>query len=126
MKRPETFLVTPEYGPRPAGKPTECFYCQQPLGSEHGADCVIRQRTVVVRMTIEYVVAIPESWTPEDLEFHRNESSWCSSNALDEIGGTGDDSPCICPTTRFSFVREATPEDVALMDYATPSTETAK
>lgn len=24
---------------RPAGKPGECFYCQQPIGQEHGIAC---------------------------------------------------------------------------------------
>ena len=34
-------LVTPERGPRPAGRPDECFYCRRPLGAEHEPACVM-------------------------------------------------------------------------------------
>lgn len=118
-------------GVRPAGKPDECFYCRNKSGEQHKADCVIRKRTVVVKMTMEYVIAVPEDWDVSNIEFHRNESSWCANNAREELtkmfeyieksreevvnpDGTtshGNDVPCLCDRTQFEYVREATPED---------------
>lgn len=57
-----THLVTPENGPRPAGKPNECFYCEAKLGEEHRVGCVLRTKRVAVRAVIEYEVMIPEHW----------------------------------------------------------------
>lgn len=101
-----------EFGIRPAGSPDHCFYCGVERGGVHKPECVIRKRTVVVQMTIEYVVAVPEFWTPEQLEFHRNEGTWCALNGLAEIDNlherTGD---CFCGRTTYKYLREATAED---------------
>ena len=99
-----------EFGIRPAGSPDHCFYCGEPRGGTHKADCVIRERTVVVKLTIEYTITVPEHWTPEDIEFHRNESSWCTSNALPELEKL-DENGCLCHGSSFEYVREATLED---------------
>lgn len=104
-----------DYGIRPAGKPDECFYCNVKRGEQHKAGCVIRCQTVVVRMTVEYVVDIPESWGAENLEFQRNEGSWCSDNGVRELQSLMDRvdaaGGCLCPMIEYAFVREATAED---------------
>jgi hypothetical protein len=110
MIHPETFIVTADNGPRPAGKPDECFYCQRPIGAEHEADCVMRDRTVVVRLTVEYPIRVPEHWTPEDIELHRNDSSWCIGNAVVELDSVNDQG-CICGIAKVEYVREATEDD---------------
>ncbi len=105
MRHPETHLVTPENGPQPAGKPDECFYCKQPVGSLHKPDCVARERSIVVRYSFEIVIRYPESATPEGFEHHRNWSGWCADNALAELDcGYG----CLCSRFHAEFVREAT------------------
>lgn len=114
MKLPMTWTVTKENGPRPAGHPDECFYCQQPIGSQHKPDCVLRERTVVVRLTVEYPIRIPEFWTTEDLEFHRNEGTWCSNNLVDDI----EKLRCVCGQSEFKYVREATADDDDLFKTA--------
>lgn len=121
MLHPETHLVTRDHGPRPAGKPDECFYCNQKIGEAHKADCVMRSRTVVVRVTTEYVVDVPEAWSESDIESHRGESSWCAFNGLVEISEmvarvSADDAPegvdsCRCWFTSYEYVREATEDD---------------
>lgn len=102
-----------EHGIRPAGYPNHCLYCQEPRGGEHDPECVIRERTVVVRLTIEYVIDVPEAWTPEQIEFHRNEGSWCSDNVYSELGALSEHAQCLCDFTKFEYVREATEEDEA-------------
>lgn len=70
---------------RPAGKPGECFYCWKSVGEMHEFDCVIPQKKVRVRFSIDYEVSVPFSWNKRNIEFHRNESSWCQLNGWREI-----------------------------------------
>jgi hypothetical protein len=107
MIHPETHEVTEDRGPRPAGPPDECFYCLQPVGERHKGDCIIRERTVVLRMTVELVVRVPEEWDHDMIEFHRNESSWCSGNVVSELKRK----ECLCRETKFQYLREATQEE---------------
>ena len=104
--------VTPENGPRPAGRPDECFYCGQPLGALHKDDCVLFKKTIRVRAIVEYVIAIPAEWDKEMFEFHRNESSWCGTNGLEEIGRLAtalDRLPhrCGCDLIEYEYLGEA-------------------
>ena len=46
-------------GVRPAGDPNKCFYCSEPKGSQHKNDCVVLTRTIVVKLSVEYVVETP-------------------------------------------------------------------
>lgn len=121
MIHPETHTVTTENGPRPAGPPDQCFYCQQALGQPHKADCVLRRKTVVVRAIMEYTIDVPESWDKDGIEFHRNDSSWCSGNGLAEIADMKDrldadesgTTSCGCSILRYEFVRDADKVDEA-------------
>jgi hypothetical protein len=101
-----------DYSIRPAGNPGECFYCNEEKGSTHSQDCVIRNRSVVVRMSVEYVVLVPESWTEKDIEWMRNEGTWCALNGFIEVDNlmerTGE---CGCSRVTYAYVREATEED---------------
>jgi hypothetical protein len=106
MKHPETHMVTAEHGPRQAN-PNRCLYCKQPIGSLHLEDCVCRDRTVMVRMTIDICIKACESDTVEDIKFFLNEGSWCSSNIIDDLQRV----ECICPHTEFEYIGEATEED---------------
>lgn len=93
----------------------DCLYCEGKLGEEHGFNCVCRKRTVVVRLEIEYVIEVPESWTPEYIDFHRNKSSWCCDNGIDEINEminrAGDNICATCNKSKYFYVREATKKD---------------
>ena len=53
--------IVEQEGVRPAGTLGECFYCQTKVGDQHKAACGIRRRTVVVKMTMEYVITVPEA-----------------------------------------------------------------
>jgi hypothetical protein len=116
MNHPETHIIRPEdkrCGERP------CFYCKGE--TIHDPECVLRRRTVVIRYTVEYAIAVPEHWDVEQINFHRNESSWCQGNALHELAElTGhdlverpelqDECDCGCFAT-IEYVREADPGD---------------
>lgn len=80
MNRTTHWLVA-DYGVRPAGPPDRCFYCDMPMGQEHKEGCVIRQRTVVIRYQIDLVVAVPEDWNPDMINFRYNESTWCAEQS---------------------------------------------
>lgn len=124
MIHAESFAVTTENGPRPAGPPDRCFYCDEAVGGVHKSDCVLRERTIVARLVIEHVVVVPEHWTPEHFLFHRNEGTWCASNVLRELGASDGDGPCICHATEVAFVREATDEDEERLWFDKPGSST--
>jgi len=108
-----TWRVAQE-GIRPAGKPDRCFYCNEPLGAVHLPSCVIRQRTVVIKATIELTVTVPEHWDVSMINFHRNDSTSCSDNFVDELQARAQHSEkasCICAQSSFEYLREATADD---------------
>ena len=84
-------------GIRPAGQPDECFYCGQKVGQPHKLDCVILTRKVKIRYSYEIEIEVPHSWDKDTIEFHRNDSSWCAHNSLEELEEFGDkDNGCLC------------------------------
>lgn len=89
---------------RPASDKEECFYCHQPIGSEHHPDCVLIKKKVMVRMTVEYEVKVPAHWDKHMIEFHRNDGSWCADNALDELAEIGGGDGCLCHCTHFDYL----------------------
>ena len=112
MKIESTTTVHPNDS-RPIGPPGRCTYCREPIGSTHTSECVIPSRTVVVRATIEYVVSVPANWLRENIEFHRNDSSWCCGNMVNELTALKDGGDCLCSRVQFEYVREATEEEHA-------------
>lgn len=100
-----SFIVTVE-ATRPAGLPDRCFYCKRLLGTTHDDDCGLIKRKVRVRMTVEYDVAVPADWGREQVEFHRNDGTWCADNALDELAAEAERNGCLCPNTRFEYLRD--------------------
>lgn len=88
-------------GIRPNGGPEQCFYCGQYVGQPHLPTCVIVERRVRVRYTFELEIDEPHSWSDEDIENRKNESSWCAHNAIDELDEYADrmeaiGGPCLC------------------------------
>ena len=88
-------------GIRPAGKPDECFYCHSKVGEYHGRECVTIKKLVKLKYTFVVDVEVPHYWTKDDIEFHRNESSWCASNAISELEKQGD---CLCPVFECEYI----------------------
>lgn len=89
-------LVDPkDDGIRPAGPPDACFYCRREVGQEHARDCVIVEKLVELRVFREdkeigtWTLYDPYHWDGWNSEFHKNESSWCAGNFLDERVASG-------------------------------------
>lgn len=99
------FTVT-EKAMRQASASPQCFYCQQPIGAEHTHKCVLIQKRVKVRMVVEYEVAVPAHWNGSQIEYHRNDCSWCASNAIGELDRLfgNDEGPCMCNFARFEYM----------------------
>ena len=95
-------------GIRPAGKPDECFYCHRKVGQLHKEDCVTITKLVRLRYIIEVDIEMPHSFDAHDIEFNRNEGSWCADNCLDEIEAhcrkEENVGSCLCNRFKAEFV----------------------
>lgn len=106
-----------ETGERPnayPGSAGKCMYCKSPLGEPHTENCVVPQRSVVVKITVHYVVSVPRCFTSEEIESHRNDGSFCLGNDIEQIFEETEavEGQCnICQRAAMKFVREATAED---------------
>ncbi len=91
---------------RPAGDKERCFYCSQLIGKKHKPDCVLIQKKVNIKMTVEYEVSVPSFWGKSQIEFQRNEGSWCANNAISELSKlfAGDDNECMCVSAEFEYM----------------------
>lgn len=81
-----------------------CFYCLQKIGEDHLPTCVLINKKARVKMTVTYEIDVPNTWTEENIDFHRNESSWCASNAIKELEAWDDENGCLCPVAEFEVV----------------------
>lgn len=99
------FTVTEE-AMRPAATARECFYCHQKIGDQHKVDCVLIKKKVRIRMVIEYEIEVPNDWDKAQIEFQRNEGSWCANNALGELRRAFDAEgvPCLCGVAEFEYL----------------------
>lgn len=99
-------LVAPnDDGIRPAGQPDECFYCRRKVGEEHKRNCTIVTKLVRIAYTYEVDVTVPYDWDEDMIHFHRNEGTWCASNAFSEIKKHLKADGCACPRTTARLVR---------------------
>lgn len=90
----------------PAGKPDQCCWCPSKIGQPHDTKCVVPQKLVTVQVTVTMQIDVPRWWTKEQIEFHRNESTWCSSNWIEELREI-DEFGCICGVTEFEVIGES-------------------
>jgi hypothetical protein len=121
MIHAETHTITKDNGPRPAGKPNECFYCHRKIGQQHANDCPCRHRTIVVEARIRYVTVTSEYVTPESFNARHDCSdgagTWCGDNVFKDMERCGLNSdapegePCACDSVKVLYIREASPED---------------
>lgn len=91
---------------RPASDRLECFYCHQAIGSFHLDSCVLLKKRVRLKVTIEYETEVPADWDSQQIEFHRNDGSWCADNMIDELESYVGEDGCICPITKFEHLAD--------------------
>lgn len=63
-------------------------------------------RTVRVRYIFDLDISVPAEWDQEMVEFHRNESTWCATNALAELEKVDKTDGCLCSRMRCEYVGE--------------------
>lgn len=91
---------------RPALKENRCFYCNQKIGDYHKNDCVLLRKKVKIRAIIEYEVSMPSNFTKHDIEFSRNEGSWCGSNIIEELEELNMKHDCLCDFVEFEYLED--------------------
>lgn len=94
-------VLQDDAGIRPAGRQDECFYCQQKIGTPHLETCVILQQKVKIRYSFEIEIDVPAHWDRDNIEFHRNEGSWCADNAYDAIESFVEEKGLSCSCSIF-------------------------
>ena len=92
---------------RPGNSKKVCFYCQQPIGGYHRKDCILIRKKVLVKATILYEIEVPKDWDKQQIEFHRNDSTWCADNMLEELKKLGAKECCLCGNTNFKYIKQA-------------------
>jgi len=104
-------------GIRPAGMPDRCFYCGQRVGEPHGSKCAAVHKMVRVQYSFDIEIEVPAFWDKDNVEFHRNDSSWCANNAIGDIGKfleriDQEDSNCLCGVFEAKFLGAVEPEKI--------------
>jgi len=101
-------ILAKDAGIRPAGEPDECFYCRGKVGQDHTKECVIPSKLVRLKVTAEIDVEVPWNWTAKEIDFHRNESSWCVDNILRDFEQhikLHEDHGCLCQNTVIKYIK---------------------
>lgn len=84
----------------PAGKPDECFWCNQKIGHRHLWKCAAVTRKVLLKVTLKLEEDVPVSWDAKKINWRYNKSSWCGSNleriVSDNIEKLGRNGRCGC------------------------------
>lgn len=124
---PDVTVSQTRSSPGALGDPRKCFYCTAATGTPHDDGCVCLTKSVVMRVTVEYVASVPRSWGKEDIEFHRNESSSCANNQIRELSRAADmmaanarpggSCGCFCSNLSSEYLRDATAEDERHFGY---------
>lgn len=91
---------------RPASLEQQCFYCGQQIGSEHKEDCVLRRKKVKIKLIAEYEIDVPRKWGKNEIEFSRNEGTWCADNVIDELKEVSRQGGCLCNSVRTEYVND--------------------
>jgi len=85
-----------------------CRDCDELVGNKHYSDCSIPQRSVVMRFSVEIVMAIPEREEGEKAAIRYTQGGWCGDNLIPMLADLADRAGCLCPHFFAEFVREAT------------------
>lgn len=95
---------------RPARPDGTSFYCHKAVGQLHSVECVRHRRKVRLRLTVEYEVDVPNSWSEEQINFHYQESSYCADNVSSDLEAyahqLNQNKDCLCGRAKIEYVRD--------------------
>lgn len=57
-------------------------------------------------MVAEYEIDVPSFWEKSNVEFCRNDGSWCANNAIEELQELSKQQGCLCPVVRFEYLAD--------------------
>lgn len=113
--RPVTLNI-PGYDPA-----IHCFYCHKVVAEGHTEECVILQKTVVVRVSFDMVQSVPRHWDNDLIEQHRGgQLSYCMSNLFHFLRWENEHflKVCLCQRNgEAKVLRDATEEDHKELDF---------
>ncbi len=69
----------------------------------------IEYKKVRIRLIVEYEIQVPKDWDKDMIEFHRNESSWCAGNALEELEELSEQdgrNGCMCDDFKCEYIED--------------------
>lgn len=96
-------ITKDDAGIRDNHDPAICHFCRNKIGERHDAKCVCFTKTVTIRLVAEYPIEVPNFWDKGNIEFHRNEGSWCATSAIDELDALFGDGSDTCACESFTF-----------------------
>ena len=68
-------------------------------------------KRVAVCMRVVYERIYPKDYTPYDIEFHLNESSWCTSNSIRDLQELEEEEDgCLCRRVHYTYVEDVEDE----------------
>lgn len=74
------------------------------------------RKKIVVQMTTNFIVSVPEDWDKRQIEFHYNKGCHCISNEFEQLHLATDEDPedgiltkpCGCESTEIKYLHDAT------------------
>lgn len=71
-------------------------------------------RMVLVDFTFRVAVAVPQDWTPENIDFHYNDGTACVGNVVYHLDQLSENPPehgpgCLCPSMTAAYFGEYQP-----------------
>lgn len=73
---------------------------------------MMKNKSIVVRLTIDYVVSVPEEWDENMIEFHRNESSFCVGTDIRDLATLIELTDiCGCSSSSVKYLRDTEQDD---------------
>lgn len=93
------------------GTSDKCFYCTAKVGKPHDENCIVPERPVKIRLTMDLIVPFPISWCEHAIDHMLHDDEFCMIDFMGDIERHLEAGLCLCDFTKTEYLREATIED---------------
>jgi hypothetical protein len=69
-------------------------------------------KKVLVKLSIEMLIDVPQDANSGNIDFYMNDSSWCIGNFVGQLIAEHKIDGCFCNRATGKYIRDATPEDI--------------